>query len=182
MRAMTARSAVPILLLLALLAVACDRGGGSPSDVAHAAAANATQAELLPTFTDSLPDMDASGYRELLSQLRGTPVVVNVWGSWCVPCRAEAPDLAAAARRYGTKVQFVGIDVQDSRGGAVDFIHEFGWTYPSVFDPPRAIPTALGLLGTPDTLFYDRSGKLVDTVAGQLSADQLEQGIRAILR
>ena len=181
MREMTLRRGVPILLFV-LLAAACDRDGGPEPVHTGSPALNAAQAPLLPKFTESLPDLNVDGYRRLLSQLQGTPVVVNVWASWCVPCRAEAPLLAGAARRHGANVQFVGIDIKDSRGGAQDFIAEFGWPYPSFFDPPGSIATELGLLGPPGTFLYDRTGRLVESVPGQISGDRLEQGIRAILR
>lgn len=143
---------------------------------------NAAIAQALPETTDELPDIDTAAYDALLTELRGTPVVVNVWAAWCTPCRDEAPVLADAARRHGTEVQFVGIDVQDSRSGAKDFIAEFGWTYPSFFDPAGAIMTDLGLVGPPGTFFYDRDGELVDSVRGLLSAEALERGIREIRR
>src|SRR5438094_202055 len=59
----------------------------------------------------ALPQLDPARFRQLLAQLRGKPVVVNIWASWCGPCIAEAPDLAAAAREFQGRVQFLGVDV-----------------------------------------------------------------------
>ena len=94
----------------------------------------------------------------MIARQRGTPVLVNIWASWCGPCRQEAPFLAAANRTYGDRVRFVGVDILDERGSARDFIRASGWTYPSVYDPSGAIRDALGVIGQPATLFYDADG------------------------
>jgi thiol-disulfide isomerase/thioredoxin len=176
------RRRIAIAALLSSLAVACTSGGATtPPSLSPSPAVNATQADLLPTTVDALPPFDVATFNTLLTQLRGTPVVVNIWGSWCAPCRAEAPDLRDAATRYGDRVQFLGIDTQDNRAGAVPFVRGAGWTYPSVFDPGGAIQTSLGLGGTPDTIFYSASGQVVTTVYGPISRDQLFQGVRQLL-
>ena len=144
-------------------------------------ASNAATASLLPTHVASLPTFDVEQYQRLLTQLRGTPVVVNVWASWCGPCRAEAPLLHDAAARYGRRVQFLGVDILDSLDGARSFIADHGVAYPSVFDPPGAIRDSLAMLGQPMTAFYDADGTLVSTWPGQLTQTALEQGIREAL-
>ena len=141
----------------------------TPSETVQRSASpalNATTSQLLPTNQFQLPEFDAVRFRALLAQLRGTPVVVNIWASWCGPCKVEAPDLAAAARRFGRRVQFVGVDILDQRPAARAFIRSHGWLYPSVFDPTGAIRTDLGFVGQPDTLFFDRSGRQVTLSAG----------------
>jgi cytochrome c biogenesis protein CcmG/thiol:disulfide interchange protein DsbE len=185
MRVVTRRSL--ILALVASLLTGCS-SGAPPSDGAGwpsgPPAVNAAEAPLLPTSVAALPSFDPQRYRQLLGQLRGTPVVVNIWGSWCGPCRAEAPTLRDAAAQYGSKVQFLGVDVQEpSQKSGATFIVGAGWTYPSVFDPRgAAIQTSLGLIGTPDTLFYSASGGLVLTNPGPITEDSLLRGIRQLLR
>ena len=164
------RRFAPLLLALALVTVACS-DGGDPT---------ATNGPLLPEDPYELPDFDLASYDALLAELRGTPVLVNVWASWCGPCRDEAPQLAAAHAEYGDRVQFLGVDILDEREAARRFMHEFGWTYPSVFDLPGAIRDGLGLLGQPVTLFYDASGELVATWTGALSEDVLRENLEAI--
>ncbi len=69
-----------------------------------------------------------------LGALRGRPALIDVWASWCVPCREEAPMIARLWRRYGGQVRFLGIDVEDSRGDARAFVRRYGLRYPSIFD------------------------------------------------
>lgn len=141
----------------------------------------APQGPLLPTTVDALPQMDAATFTTMLAQQRGTPVVVNIWASWCSPCKAEAPDLVSAATRYGDRVRFIGVDTQDARGGGEDFIRRYALPYPSVFDPTNAIAVSFGLYSPPATLFFHANGTLVRTVPGQISAEDLERGLRAIV-
>jgi cytochrome c biogenesis protein CcmG/thiol:disulfide interchange protein DsbE len=157
----------PILVVaagVALLATACGEGG-SPGGGA--------EGSLLPRDPAALPAFDLASYRQLLEELRGRPVLVNFWASWCGPCREEGPHLAAAHAEYGERVQFLGVDILDSRESARAFMREMGWTYPSVFDATGAIRDGLGLIGQPVTLFYDAAGELVDTWTGQIGQAEL---------
>jgi thiol-disulfide isomerase/thioredoxin len=166
---------------LGLLAAGCSASPEPTPSIPAVPAVNAAHAALLPTDVAELPDMDPAGFETLLGQVRGTPLVVNVWAAWCVPCRAEAPELARAAARYGSRIQFLGIDVLDNRSDARAFGAQYGWTYPSVFDPAHAIPTSLGHSGQPVTFFYAADGALLSAVDGQISAARLEQGIQELL-
>jgi cytochrome c biogenesis protein CcmG/thiol:disulfide interchange protein DsbE len=180
-------SSLVVLVALVLGSAACEPSGeGSSGDGASAGsmtASNATRAELLPTQVDALPSFDPAKFERLLAQLEGTPVIVNFWGSWCAPCRQEAPDLAKAARTYGDRIQFLGIDILDDRAGARAFIEEYGWTYPSLFDPGGSIRDELGLLGQPVTIFYAADGERIQelTWTGVLPPDELRAGIETLL-
>jgi thiol-disulfide isomerase/thioredoxin len=164
------RRSAPLLLALVLVLAACS-DGGSP------VGATGT---LLPEDPYELPDVDPDSFQALLGELEGTPVLVNVWASWCGPCRDEAPHLAAANAEYGDRVQFLGLDILDEREAARRFMREYGWTYPSVFDLPGAVRDSLGVLGQPVTLFYDASGELVDTHTGALTEEQLTEQLEQI--
>jgi cytochrome c biogenesis protein CcmG, thiol:disulfide interchange protein DsbE len=166
-------AAVAVLLVLSACTHDAEATGTVP-------AANATTAPSLPTFADALPQMDAAGFRALMSQLRGTPVVVNFWGAWCGPCRAEAPLLVDAHTRAGNRVQFLGVDMLDFRDGARAFMQAHGMTYPSVFDPTNSIGLSYGLFSPPMTQFWDAEGNLVSTARGQISETDLQAGIDAI--
>jgi cytochrome c biogenesis protein CcmG/thiol:disulfide interchange protein DsbE len=156
---------------LCLALVACSAGS---------AATTASTGPLLPSTPDALPTMDPSTFNEMLSEQRGTPILVNVWASWCAPCKAETPDLIAAHERLGDRVRFIGVNAQDDRTSATEFIHDFEVPYPSVFDPSNAIAISYGLYSPPSTLFFDANGVLVKTVPGQISPDDLRAGLQAI--
>jgi thiol-disulfide isomerase/thioredoxin len=175
------RLRVPLLVLMSSLMVGACTGGTtkSPSPVVPTPAENATSAPLLPTTVNALPPTDVAGFHELLNQLKGTPVVVNVWGSWCDPCISEAPLLTAAALAH-PYIQFVGVDILDSRDGALGFLTVHSVPYPSLFDPSAAIRIDLGAIGQPDTYFYDENGNQVDTVIGVLSQSTLDAGLAKI--
>jgi cytochrome c biogenesis protein CcmG/thiol:disulfide interchange protein DsbE len=122
---------------------------------------------------------NAAGYKQLLTQLRGTPVVVNVWARWCGPCVAEAPLLHQAAADH-PNVQFLGVDILDTKDSALWFIRKYAISYPSLFNPTGDIRDSLGLLGQPHTLFYDANGVLQATVSGPLGQEDLDQGLAKI--
>jgi thiol-disulfide isomerase/thioredoxin len=132
-------------------------------------AVSAAAAPLLPAGPCDLPTFDLTRFQQLLGQLRGTPVVVNVWGSLCGPCIYEAPQLAGVARRYEGRVQFIGVDTNDLRPLARGFILKHGYPYPSVFDPDRSVLNGLKLRAPPDTLIFDASGKQVFLQPGPIT-------------
>lgn len=136
---------------------------------------------LLPEERLELPEYDLATYRALIAELKGTPVVVNIWGSWCPPCEAEAPELAEVSEELEGEVQFLGVDILDARAPARDFILRHDWQYPSIFDPRGAIRDGLGYVGQPITLIHDRSGALVWEWNGAVTAEMLLREIRKVL-
>jgi thiol-disulfide isomerase/thioredoxin len=120
------------------------------------------------------PDVSGTtltGQRLRLSSFRGDVVVLNFWGSWCTPCRAEAPSLGTLSRQFYAKgVRFVGIDIRDEPDSALAFMHTFRVGYPSFNDPNDEI--ALDFRGTvtpaaiPTTLVIDRSGQIAARIVG----------------
>ena len=133
----------------------------------------------LPTSVAELPSADQEAFRSLLSGLRGTPVVVNLWASWCEPCLREMPMLAEAARA-NPDVQFLGVDTLDSRDGAERFIAEQAVPFPSLFDPDAVIRTDLASFGLPVTVFIDAQGRRIAKVDGELSQEILDEHLSAI--
>jgi thiol-disulfide isomerase/thioredoxin len=167
------RVAVPLLALTVVL-TSC----AGPRETMQPGAQPTT---LLPADRLALPQYDIDQYRALIDELRGTPVVVNFWGSWCPPCRGEAPDLASSARAFEGDVQFLGVDILDHRAPARDFILEFRWEYPSIFDPQAEIRDGLGYIGQPITLIYDRDGAIAFDWVGPVTSKLLREEIRKVL-
>jgi thiol-disulfide isomerase/thioredoxin len=98
-----------------------------------------------------------------MAGLRGTPALVNVWGSWCGPCQAETPFLAGAHSRLGSSVLFLGVDTEDSPDSALDFAAHVRppMRYPSVLDDDKAILLGAHGPGVPFTILVDARGKIV---------------------
>jgi cytochrome c biogenesis protein CcmG, thiol:disulfide interchange protein DsbE len=131
-----------------------------------------------PTWPQPLQRLLTS--RQLsLRQLRGRPVVLNFWASWCVPCKQEAPRLDAAARKHAGKVVFLGIDVQDGTSDARAFLRHHDVRYASLHDNSGLTYDGYGLTGVPETYWLDARGRIVAHVAGAVSTAQLEDGIHA---
>ncbi len=120
----------------------------------------------LPCLTPG-PDID-------LAALRGRPVLVNLWASWCGPCRDEMPVLQAAHDRYGEQVQFVGVDTKDAVGSAAAFLVELGVTYPQIADVDGQLLGHLRVPGLPVTVVLNAEGAIVDRHVGELDAKAVE--------
>lgn len=108
-----------------------------------------------------------------LVDLRGTPVVVNFWASWCVACRQEAPVLNAAATKYAGRVQFLGVDIQDSDAAARSYQAQIQSPYP-VGPAVEGRYQDWGVTAPPETFFIDRNGTVNSKVVGPLSEHALE--------
>ena len=120
-----------------------------------------------------------TGKRVALSQFRGEPVFVSVWGSWCYGCKTEAPTLARFVEAHGAKVAFLGIDTEDSKQGARAFYKRFDTDYPSIWDP-RGILAGSWSRGAPTTLIFDRRHVLVTRIEGSASLAQLNAALKRV--
>lgn len=119
-------------------------------------------------------DLQPGGANALNAQLRalrGTPVVVNLWASWCDPCIFELPLLQRAAQKYGTRVAFVGVNSGDNRDDARNLSARFPMPYPSFEDPRQAVTGQYGAVGLPATAFYDERGKRVVVHQGRFTTE-----------
>ena len=116
-----------------------------------------------------------------LSELRGKPVVLNFWASWCIPCGHESPRLAASAKAHHGEVVFLGLDVKDFSGDARKFLRKYKVNYVSVRDGGSRSYNEYGLTGLPETYFVDRRGRIVAHKLGEIRRDELESGINQAL-
>ncbi len=115
-----------------------------------------------------------------LHELEGTPLLLNFWASWCIPCREEAPLLQRSWERYGPRgVVFLGLNMQDLTGDARDFLDEFSITYPTIREPSNEVARSYGATGIPETYFISARGRVVSHVIGVISQRQMTAGIRA---
>ena len=137
-----------------------------------------TLAALHRQANDFLPG-GRKGLRARLRELRGHPVVVNVWGSWCGPCRVELPIIQRASLDWGKRVAFLGVDLRDNREAAARLLADIPVTYPSYDDPDAEIFNGYKLLGAPSTIYYDATGKQTYVHQGPyVDRPQLDADIR----
>ena len=115
-----------------------------------------------------------TGKKVSLAQWNGRPVVVNLWGSWCRPCRAEARELRTFLARHPGSL--LGIDIEDSKPGAKAFQKRYKIRFPSIFDPVDVMVHRLKAIGTPSTYFLDRRHRIVAAVYGAGTLRLFERG------
>jgi cytochrome c biogenesis protein CcmG/thiol:disulfide interchange protein DsbE len=115
-----------------------------------------------------------------VAELRGRPVVINFWASWCVPCREEAPELARFDRELRGRAQLVGVDFQDAKEDALEFIREFGWRFPNVRDPQGTLASRYRLVGLPTTYVVDRRGRIARTLTGAQTYAKLRRAVEEV--
>ena len=158
-------------------------GGGNPeskaTDYAKALAGAPPALAALYANGDELIAGGADALHAQLAKLAGHPVVVNVWASWCGPCRSEFPEFQQVSADRGKQVAFLGVDANDTDPAAKTFLDELPLPYPSVTDPEQQVRHELGLAGGyPSTAYYDTAGKLVFVKQGPYtSAADLEADI-----
>jgi cytochrome c biogenesis protein CcmG/thiol:disulfide interchange protein DsbE len=174
---------VPIIVLvgaiglIALLAFGVSgRGSNRGLDQAIAAGERATPPRL------DLPPLDGKGPHRTLDDYRGKVVVLNVWASWCVPCRQESPLLEKWHRqilaRGGT---VIGVDTQDIASDARDFIGKFGLTYPQLRDKQGDQMNDWGTIAYPETFVIDRDGKVVAIRRGPVDDVFMHEAVAPLL-
>ena len=159
------------LLIVACVSVLAGCGSSNPTS------APPSKAELAKAFKGSPPALrqlhaqanqllggKKSDFEARMAALRGHPVVVNKWGSWCPPCRGEFPTFQRVVIEpsVGNRVAFLGVDANDNYDNAREFLSKFPVSYPSYKDPDLKISESIrASIASPTTVFFDTSGKLV---------------------
>ena len=180
-RAVTGLIAVMLLLVLgAWQAVRSDWRPGDQSAVSNGVSMGLTryQVEDRPTLP-AASGTTLEGRKVTLSGFEGSVLVLNVWGSWCGPCRAEAPDLARVAKATRPKgVHFLGIDTRDNPAAAQAFVRRYDIPYPSIDDQNGQVLAQFNgivpVSAVPSTLVVDPEGRIAARVVGRLDATTLQ--------
>lgn len=159
-----------VAALLAVVGIVLLTAGSSDSpkddaktDPAAERAFGAAPAPMRALYADrnELLDGGPGAFKARLARLRGYPVVVNKWASWCGPCRAEFPVFQKASVEAAKRIAFLGVDSTDNVDDAREFLREFPLPYPSYKDPDLKVARVFNGVGAfPTTAFYDRSGKV----------------------
>ena len=138
--------------------------------------------ELEPAPDFTVYDKDGNAVK--LSDMKGKPVVLNFWASWCPPCKSEMPDFDEICKQYEGKVAFMMVNLTDGQSetqeSAQAFIDSMGYTFPVYFDKDSDAAYKYGIQSIPTTFFIDAEGNLVAYGSGAMSAAVLKQGISMI--
>jgi len=177
-------AAVPLIAVTVLAWVVPQLGSGNltapsgPGPVDFIARPVAED-RLAPAF--DLPALDGHGSVSLQG-VAGRVVILNIWASWCPPCRQEAAPLEQVWTRYRSRgVMFIGVDHQDNHSAGLAFVRAHGVSYPSGFDPHGTVAARYGTVGIPTTLVIDGAGWIVYRFLGRVQATTLAATLDRVL-
>lgn len=165
--------------VIAGVVVALQRGG--PAQPVQVGVPSLSEGSFQETAGKAVPTnvsgkSPITGEQVSLADFKGKPVVINIWASWCAPCREEAPDIKRFVDAH-PEMTMLGIDIQDNAGDARAFYREFGWEHPSIDDPRGVISLSFGLLGLPTTIFLTRRHREVARIVGATDLAGFEKGL-----
>jgi cytochrome c biogenesis protein CcmG, thiol:disulfide interchange protein DsbE len=167
---------VGVAALAAVTLAACgsgeESGSGEAPDYGAALRGSPPKLAALHEQSNELLGGGTAAFGKRIRELRGYPVVVNKWASWCGPCRAEFPYFQSQSAKRGTKIAFLGIDANDGEGSAKQFLSEFPVPYPSYLDPDQDVAKEIEAdVAFPSTAFYDSDGKRVFVRSGTYASE-----------
>ncbi|MCK8503754.1 MULTISPECIES: TlpA family protein disulfide reductase [Myxococcus] len=121
-----------------------------------------------------------TGEKVSLADLKGRPVVINFWASWCGPCQYEHPVLEWGQREYGSQAVFLGVVFEDSEDNARAFLRRQGYSFPQLIDPRSRMAVSYGVAGVPETYFIDPAGTIRGKHVGPIDPESLTRRIREL--
>ena len=126
-----------------------------------------------------LPGEVLSGQSVDLGALEGDPTAINFWASWCPPCQREAPAIERLSTSLPRDTRLVGVDWNDTRSGAREFISRYGWTFTNLRDASGSVGNAYGIQGLPTTVIVDSKGRIAKTLRGPQTAQSIDAALRS---
>jgi thiol-disulfide isomerase/thioredoxin len=178
--AMFATVLIAILTMLGLLVWAQIGSEGQPANFAINSIFGQVPTQERPASEFSLELLDGGSLN--LGDFRGQVVMVDFWSSWCPPCRAEAPTLRAAYRKWRDQgVEFIGVAIWDSEDRVREFVEQHDIEYPNGLDIHGKIGIDYGVRGIPEKLFIDRQGRVVSKFVGPVQREKLDSILTEIL-
>lgn len=160
-----------LLVTVGLVGVLASGFGKDPREI---------RSNLKEAVNFSLPTLD--GESITLSELRGQPVVINFWATWCQPCKIEHPHVLQAARTWQSQgVVFLGILHDDDPDTARRELQRIGAVFPTVYDTSQRISVDYGVTGVPETFIVDAEGRIFEKFVGPVGPGQIEQALQELL-
>lgn len=146
-----------------------------------AAATSGTRFAAVGRIAPDWSEPTSTGARLSMGALRGKPVYLNFFATWCPPCNEEAPDVNALQKQYGALgLQTVGVDELENAKKAAQFVHKFGLVYPAIVDD-GALQSQFNVNGLPVHVFIDRKGVIRKIVTGEMTKSEISAAIKTIL-
>jgi cytochrome c biogenesis protein CcmG/thiol:disulfide interchange protein DsbE len=161
-----------VVLCLGLLGVLYKGFGSNPREVPFM-----LKGQQAPPFALRVLDSET---RMSMEQLKGRPVVINFWASWCGPCKMEHPVLEWGAREFGQQAQFLGIVFEDTEDNARQFLSQLGASFPQLVDTNSGVAVAYGVAGVPETYFIDAQGIIRGKHVGPIDPQSMAEWMREL--
>ena len=172
------------LVSLVLLSLPSCGKDGETADETTSAPETTSGKPLEPETAPDFTVYTADGEPVKLSDMKGTPVVLNFWASWCPPCKSEMPDFNEICGELEGKVEFMMVNLTDGERETVEsarnFIHMMEYTFPVYYDTAMDASTVYGIQSIPTTFFIDAEGRLIAYGSGAMDAETLRRGIAMI--
>jgi peroxiredoxin len=141
--------------------------------------------ESAPIAGYAAPDFtlqSTNGETVSLSDFRGTPLVLNFWATWCPPCRAEIPFFQSASQKYNGQVAILGVNDGERPDTVLDFVGDYGMTYPVLLDTGSAVSVRYRVTALPTTVFINADGVIAELFPGIINEAVLEDRIESLIR